>query len=263
MDEESDQQREARHRGQSLIAEPQESANLQAMMMQAIEKGPEGVEMLRELVAMQQQIEDRQAARDFAGAVAAFQADCPTIEPNRKGGHQEAYADRQQIMETIQPLLYKHGLSVTYDTADDPRGLAIWCIVRHIGGHSERTHYVSPREAASKRMNASQAEGSASEYAQRYALKLALNLRTGETDANGATPPDDTPVTAEQADWLRSMVAEVYPQPVDRAAWLAKVRIGGEPITDYDQMPARFFAQAKTTLEARKRFIEDNAEVAS
>jgi len=120
------------------------------------------------------------------------------------------YADRAHIMRTIQPHLTQYGLSVAFDSdASDSERFTVFCIVRHIGGHSERTTFACPREQASKRMNVSQAEGSASEYAQRYALKLALNLTTGDNDDDAETAGAKPRLSDEQVASLSAIIDEI------------------------------------------------------
>ena len=50
----------------------------------AVERGAP-VEQLEKLVDLHERMEQRQAARDFSAAFAAFQAECPSIVKNREG----------------------------------------------------------------------------------------------------------------------------------------------------------------------------------
>lgn len=192
-----------------------------AMIELARQLGPEGRETLAQLADMQREQQDRQARQQWATAMSAFQAEAPTITPNRKGAHGAPYADRAHIMQTIQPLLSRHGLSITFGAPGpeerDGEGFAVVCIVHHVGGHNERTPFSVPREKPGNRMNVSQAEGSASEYAQRYALKLALNLRVGDVDDDGhaAGAREVELVTPHQATELRALAEDIGLEPAD------------------------------------------------
>jgi len=232
---------------------------LQRMMALAIQQGPEGVEALRALVELQREQEDRQAARDFAMALTRFGEDCPAIAKDASGAHNVRYATLDNIMHVIRPALTANGLSVSYDSEDTGERLTVWCIVRHVGGHSQRTKCAVPREAASKRMNVTQAEGSAMTYARRYALCLALDLTTGDRDTDAVVPPDDTPVSVEDADWIRSMAAEIFLDDKDksadekRAEFLAKMHVD-----TYAAIPARFFPQIKSRFLMRQKHMAEN-----
>ena len=218
------------------------------LLQAAVEMGAEGRENLRFLLETQRQERAEWAAREFAVALAAFQRECPTIKPNRRGAHDVPYADREQVMHTIQPLLSQYGFSVTYGapTAEERQGegFAVVCIVRHTGGHSERTPFTVPRESASKRMNVSQAEGSASEYAMRYALKAALNLRTGDRDDDGHAAGRPDPITTEQAANLQALAEEVGADEVRFLKWAGAA--------SWDTIPAERFSACVDALE-RKR----------
>jgi hypothetical protein len=257
------------HGQQSLIAPQNDGERLQQMMLMAIEKGPEGVEMLRELVHLQQQIEDRQAARDFAAALSAFQHSCPEITrhkgiPGKDGKLRYRYAPLEDIVRIAGPHLHAQGLSWSFDVDLAADLTTISCTLHHVNGHS-RTSSARVPGVTVPTANAAQNEIAGVTYGKRSAFLSVTGLTTADEDSDGRQPevPDDTPVTPEQADYLRSLVAEAWPEPEDRAAWLARVKIAGEPITAYEQMPARFFKQATTTLEARLKFRAENPEATS
>ena len=237
-----------------------------AMLQAAVQMGPDGRESLALL--RQMQIEERVAwaERQYNAALAAFQGECPRILPNRRGAHDAPYADREYIMDKIQPLLTKNGLSVTYGSPVDAErqgeGFTAVAIVRHVDGHSERTPFTVPRENPGKRMNVSQAEGSASEYAMRYALKLALNLRVkvapGDEDDDGQAAAAPEPVTREQADEIRQHVLELYPHQEGRhspAGFLA--RYGTD---SFSGIPAIAYADAMGRVEGRRRHFAEHPE---
>lgn len=234
------------------VAEREPDDDLQALMSLAIRQGPDGIEALRQLVELRRQEEDRQAARDFAAAMAAFQADGCVVEYNAVGAHNARYATLDQIMQTIRPALAANGLSVTFDSDDtDPRRLRITCTVHHAAGHSRTATMAVPREDAGKRMNVSQAAGSAMSYGRRYSLCLALGIATGDRDddAQAAGELDNTPVSAERADYLRSLARDVGADPERFFRFLAKRH--GVTVDTWVAIPARIADDAEQALKAR------------
>lgn len=230
----------------TAAAEPE----MQQMMTLAIQQGPDGVDALRQLVELRREEEDRQARRDFAAALALFQSDLQVIEYNAKGAHNARYATLDHVMQSIRAPLTGHGLSVSFDTDSGDDGVTVWCIVRHVGGHSERTRFSVPRERAGNRMNVSQAEGSALTYARRYALSAALNLTTGEVDDNAQQAGAREPVTSEQADALQALAEDVGAEPAAFFRWLSSAT--GVTVDMWRAIPGNQYQRCVDALE-RKR----------
>lgn len=144
---------------------------------------------LGQLLALQERWEDRQAEKQLAAALTAFQADCPSIMKTRQNTHlKTAYAKLDDIMATIQPVLSKHGLSVSFDTPSTKESLTAICYVMHSSGAKFSRQVTVPVDTNMRGANITQQLGSASSYAQRYALISALNLPvTDRKDDDGAT----------------------------------------------------------------------------
>lgn len=229
------------------------TSEMQQMMQLAIRQGTDGVEALRALVELKREQEDREAAREFAAALARFHRIAPkTIRKDRTGAHGARYATLDQIMQTIMPALLEAGLSVSYDTESQADAIAVQCIIRHVGGHSERTLFTCPREAPGKRMNVAQAEGSALMYARRYALSAALNLVTGDRDDDGhaAGSAPTVLVTAEQAADLRALATEIG---IDQAEFFAAASgYIGSLIDTFAAVPADKYNDVVSALEGRR-----------
>ena len=119
-----------------------------------------------------------------------------------KGNYSYRYADLADIQRAIAPALADCGLSVSFDTAQDPGGYVIQAKIHHVGGHSEVTTFRVPIDDKT-RMNSAQAAGSALTYGRRYALTAALGIVTAEDDDDGhaitaAPVPPPAPTGAPQ-----------------------------------------------------------------
>lgn len=162
---------------------------------------------LEKLLALQERWEDRQAEKALSAALAAFQAECPTIKKERKNTHlNTAYAKIDDIMATIQPVLSKHGLSVSFDTPSTNESLTAICHVMHSAGASFSRQVTVPVDKGMRGANITQQLGSASSYAQRYALIAALNLNvTDRQDDDGAGAGTAT-ISEEQATEIHNLM---------------------------------------------------------
>lgn len=195
------------------------------LMQAALAKGAEGAEALERLVSLYERMEDRRAKQEYARAMAAFQADCPTVPHNktatvrspRTGGvYSYTYAKIDHLAEFIRPYCRAHGLSYSFDSTEEEGRIHVRCIIRHVGGYSEG-HNFSCRVDERAAMSASHQDGSALTVACRRALGLALGITTGaeDTDAANRIPVDDDglssgvkTITPEQVIEIQSLLAQ-------------------------------------------------------
>lgn len=169
---------------------PSEPATPMSLIKLALGKGM-AVENLGKLMDLQERHERNEAAKEFAVAIADFQAEMPAVlkgnPVNDKSGKlMYTFASHEDIMEIAQPILSKHGIAVTFDTEITPDKLMkTTCHVR-VGIHVEHTTMALALPQIPNANDAQKAGGALS-YGQRYAMKAALNIRiTGEDKRDGA-----------------------------------------------------------------------------
>lgn len=191
-----------------------EQGSITALLHLAVEKGTPVAE-LKELVALHEHMEKRQAQKAFAAALAAFQAECRSIQHNKtaniatKGGGKFSYtyASLDAIATEIAPLLAKHDLSYSWDTIVSESGamLRCTCTVSHAAGHSVMSSISLPT-ASDSAMSAQQKVSAANKFARRLSLESALGLTT--TDEAPEEEVDNTPITDDQLTVLTDFVNE-------------------------------------------------------
>jgi len=120
---------------------------------------------LEKLMDLQERWEAGQARKAFAGAMATFQANCPTILKSKKADRYN-YAPLDEILRTIRPHLDAAGLSVVFNTSMKDAVITAYCTVQHIDGHSVTSEFSAPVDPAMK-VNETQRAGSANSYAKR------------------------------------------------------------------------------------------------
>lgn len=179
------------------------------------------VEKLRALNDLQNTVEDRQASRAFTSAFVAMQGDLPvikrdgTLEYEKEKGRPETkytvskYARYEDIAKAIQPVLAKHGFSVSFDVQQraEGGGLLVSCILFHAGGHVHRGPALPVPLDTSGGKNNIQSYGSALSYGKRYGLFAVLNVVTEGEDDDGVAAGGG-PVSFEEAATIKTLVAE-------------------------------------------------------
>lgn len=172
------------------------------LIQQAVEAG-RSVEELRELVQLFRELEADRARRAFHAALDAFQAECPVIPRSKSAkiatsggsGFGYNYADLEDIVTAIRPILHRHGLSYDWDSEFSDQEVVCKCKLMHIDGHAETKTFRGPTESRAG-MSAIQKHGAALTYAERQSLKQALGLVTGEPDTDAAK--EDSPTLADE-----------------------------------------------------------------
>jgi len=190
-----------------------------AHILQAAVQGgvtAENVAVVKELLAMQREVQEHEAKRDFASAFTRLQSACAPVRaskdvPDNSGNIRYSFAPYEEIMRQVAPLLADNGFSVTFDTDIADGRVIATCTLMHISGHSRSNKFACRIGSGPPKSSEAQGDGAATTYAKRFALCNALNIvvekdtDAGERDARH----EGAPITASQAADLRALCEEV------------------------------------------------------
>lgn len=149
------------------------------------------VEKLRQIIELQEHILDRNAESAFNAAFARMQPEIPTIR-ERARTDKTTYAPLEDIVETVRPILSKHGFTLSFQTEwPDKKTVKVTGILTHLEGHARKSEFLSDADTGPGR-NAIQALGSAVTYGKRYTAKdlLCIVTRDEDDDARRWGRPD-------------------------------------------------------------------------
>lgn len=191
-----------------LAPAPSESAAILSVierMALSPEIDPDRVERF---MGMYERMEAQKAKKAFYEAFSAAQAEMPQVVRDAENKQTSSrYAKYETISDAIQPVITKHGFSMTYGEADSPKEnhLRITCELMHDGGHSKDYHADIPIDMYGMKGNPNKtgthAYGSTKSYGKRY-LKLDvwdIAVKNQDDDGNAAGGnADDTPVNEAQ-----------------------------------------------------------------
>jgi hypothetical protein len=193
----------------------------QALVTMALEKGAT-IDVVERMVALAKEIRAEQARGDWHRAMVQFHQDCPPIRKDSTAqiGNRYAYtyASLPAVLDTVEPVLAKCGLMVSWLAAEAPAGhVGVRCIVAHESGHREESGPVCvPIEASQTGASHAQRVGIAHTYARRYALYTVLGIAPDDDDdAQGAPPalrrqkPRETDPFADERDRLLVQIGEL------------------------------------------------------
>jgi len=201
------------------------------------------VEVLERLVALQERVTDRNARGEFFDALARFQESVPSIHKGRTasiatkagGKYSYTYAPLDAIAKAIREPLRTHGLSYAWTVEDMGAGiLSVVCVLRHVGGHEERSAFPVPIDTAAA-MSGAQKNGAALTYGKRQSLTSVLGLTTTDDDADGAEVAaggDVAVITEAQAADLSALAQEVGSDMGKILAWVGVESLEAFPASE-------------------------------
>ena len=204
------------------------------------------VDKMERLLAMRERFEADQRRTSFMAALSLLEAQLPQIA---KSGHvvvngqlRSKFAKIEDVDRAIRPLCTEHGFAFSFDSKPVAGGIEFSCTMSHRDGHSETKTLTLPVDTGPGR-SAIQAVGSTTSYARRYLLGMHLHLVTRDEDDDGAGGRG--PITAEQAEQLRTLMTETKTNEAKFLNWLAAPSI--------EEVPAANFARAMRALEEKGR----------
>lgn len=171
------------------VVSPQ-GTSIEAILSQAIDKGTP-VETMERLLAMRRELKAEAAKEAYDRAMAAFQAECPTIEKTkavktRDGQLAYKYAPIESIVKQVAPYLQKHGFSYSTGMELKESGVKVTVRTTHELGHSEESSMEVPLGNKTAVMSDTQVTAAAQTFAKRYAFCNAFGILTGDEDNDGA-----------------------------------------------------------------------------
>ncbi len=239
---------------EEALAVQHEPANNSTGFLQIIDRvvgtgemTPEKVSVLERLLTMQMTVREEERKAAFARDLNALQAELPQIQKDGRimigNTERSRYALIEDIDTAIRPLLAKHGFSLSFDEdVSGDKDLTISCKLLHKEGHFETKKITVPFDSGAGR-SAIQSRGSTQSYAQRYLIKMHLNMveRGKDDDGQGGSAK----ITDEQCKDLLVLMQEVK---ADTVRFLKHFDI--EKLSD---LPAKELKGAIGDLERKRR----------
>jgi hypothetical protein len=215
------------------------------------------VDKLERLLAMQERVLEREAEQRFSVAMReAQEAMGPVLKNKSNKETHSTYANLEQVSKLIDPIIHKHGFSMSFGTDDCPypNHYRVTCDVSHTGGFSK--HYqadvpidnTGPKGAQNKTMT--HGFGSALSYGRRYLKLLIFDIATTDDDGNAAGRGET--INDAQVAILNGLADEVN---ADKIAFCKYLKVN-----DLTQLPASKYNEAIGLLrqknpQAAERFL--------
>lgn len=119
------------------------------------------------------------------GALASAQGEMENASKNSENQHfRSKYADLAEVLNTVRPVLSRHGLSVTQFPSYGDGIVHVETIIAHKSGE-----WMSEKCSAPAQKQDPQGVGSAISYLRRYSLAAVCGIAQEDDDANAASKP--------------------------------------------------------------------------
>jgi len=170
---------------------PADANSIMAIITRAATDPTVDIDKLERLGAMYERMKSREAEQAFNEAMTAVQTEMRPIAADANNPQTRSkYASYLALDRAMRPIYTKHGLSLSFNTADGaPEGyVRVVCDVAK-GGYSKPYHVDMPADGKGAKggdvMTKTHATGSAHTYGRRYLLKDIFNIAIGENDDDG------------------------------------------------------------------------------
>lgn len=212
--------------------DPVEVGSILTVIARAAADPNTDVDKLERLLAMQERVLQREAEQAFNAAMRSAQEEIRPVLRNRENDSTKSkFADLEAISDAIDPVIHKHGFSLSYGSDESPMAnhYRVTCLVSHTGGHSRSYSADVPTDMAGIKGNqnktATHGWGSAMSYGRRYLKMLIYDVKL--TDDDGKAAGAGELINEEQVKVLNGLADAVG---ADKAAFCRYAKIDAIPL---------------------------------
>lgn len=174
----------------TIPSQSNEVSSVMNVIAEAAKDPTYDVAKLKELIALKNDMQDREAKIAFGRDYAPMKAELPLIVKNKRNDHTKSgYADLANINEVVDPILGKHGFATSTKIIEQT--------ATHITARAELIHKAGHREEMTLTMpldttgggakNGVQSIASTITYLKRVAKCALLDIAAGDDDTDGNT----------------------------------------------------------------------------
>ena len=221
------------------------------------------IDKMQRLMEMREREMARLAQVEFNKAMKEAQAEMPQVVRDADNDQTRSrYARYETISEAIQPIVTKHGFSLTFSEGDSSKEnhIRVLCEVMHDAGHVKQYHADIPFDNVGMKGNANKtnthAYGSTKSYGKRYLkcdiFDVALKNEDDDGNASGKKAPAARPTISP--DQVKTILQLLEDTGVDTERFCKIGKIEAVP-----DMLASDFEEAVRMLQRRKAKMNEGA----
>lgn len=239
------------------VAVVSESSAVLAVIARAASDPTVDMDKLERLLDMQERIMNKQAETEFNSALAAMQAEIPSVAERGaitgktkdgrdfKSGN---YATYEDIVDVVRPIMNKFGFAISFSIEQSPSSIVVIGELVHKAGHSKKTQMSLPHENSGSK-NSVQAIGSSTSYGKRYVFCAMLNIATRGQDDDGYAAVPFVGLTESQENQIKGLLSRLGMDDQEKFNDLHGA-LSDIPRTDFDKVYATVMKLLKAVNNA-------------
>lgn len=252
----------AQQQGGALATAADASATMLSVISRAAADPQTDVEKMERLLAMYERMQMQEAQAKFNEAMARVQSAMRRVRTDKRNDQTKSnYATYGALDRALRPLYTAEGFALSFDTepTELPDIVRVTCHVTQ-SGYTRKYGIDMPADGKGAKgndvMTKTHATGSATQYGQRYLLKLIFNVAIGDDpaddDGNGASRTSVQTISEQQEIILRDLIAEYITNEESFFKWIRSAR-DCQHVEKLSDIPAnRFDAIHNKLNEIRK-----------
>ena len=206
-----------------------------------------GIDVIERLMTLHERYQAAEARRAFIDAKAAFKAEAPSIEKDKKNlQYKSKYSSIGAIVNTMNPILSKHGLDASWDIDQSDADIKVTCTLSHRDGHSQSVPMRSKPDGTGQK-NPIQQIKSAITYLKIATYEAVVGIASNEanSDDDGNASQEIKLISEKQLDELLALADRVG---ADKAKFCELYEVEG-----FAQIHASKFLAAKNALLQKEK----------
>lgn len=232
-------------------AEQAPSLNVAAVLQAAVQGGvtSENVAVVKELVALQERMEERAAAKAFAMAFLRMRKSMPEIyadkeAKDRSGNKVYSYCSEEEITKKLDPHLMSHGLTMLFGQEEHEGRITVKVTLLHELGHQETRTFTVRAGNPNAMKDAAMCDAGGATTAWRHLMIKWFGLKSRITTENDATIVGEK-IGADKIQYLREQLQEVG------GTEEGILKLAG--VTQFEDIGEAVYPVLVRAIEARKR----------
>lgn len=207
------------------------------------------LEQLEKFLQLKREHEAHEARKNFYQAVSDFKSETVVVHKDKENKQfNSKYTSLGNLLNTVNPVLSKYGLSVSFDIKQGEKTITVACILRHRLGHTESVELTAPPDTSGgNSKNPIQQIKSTITYLRSATFEAVTGLAS--TDANldddGNSAGGNAFITDSQAKEISKLLEETAADKAKFLEWAKSESI--------DSIPANKYSAAVALLNAKKR----------
>ncbi len=218
-------------------ASPPDADPLISMIERAARDPSVDIDKMERLFQMHERMMERTAKTAYLAAFSKLQAELPAAIRGGTGHNSKKYARYEDIIESLRPILQRHGFSLSHRVDTSGNVIKVTGILGHANGHSEETQFTAPPDTSGGKVPI-HAIASTISYGKRYVSLTLTGIATEDEDDDAKRAIAGPTIDEDQEIALRDELEAAGKSVQAFCAFFKLAKLGDLPVTRVEEAKA-------------------------